>query len=178
MPILKWEKYYILFLAHMFHLKRVRKSACPKNPQGAPRGGPKYHPDQLLCENRICRGFRLFCQCQFWNETSIIYFSWLTCSIWRESELVLVEKIPRGPPGGAKVPPGPYAEKNFVSKNGVQTTQNALIYLNPLSWKTLLWKKTQIFHPDQFLCKNRICRRFRLFCQCQFWNETSIISFS
>ena len=107
-----------------------------------------FHPDQFLCENRICRGFRLFCQCQFWNETSIIYFSWLTCSIWRESEGVLVKKIPGGPPGGAKVPPGPYAVKNFVSENGVQTTQNALIYLNPLSWKTLLWKKTQIFYPD------------------------------
>ena len=113
MPILKWDKYYILFLAHMFHLKRVRRGACQKNPQGAPRGGPKYHPDQFLCKNRICRGFRLFCQCQFWNETSIIYFSWLTCSIWRESEGVLVKKIPRGPPGGAQSSLGALRGKKF-----------------------------------------------------------------
>ena len=76
-------------------------------------GGPKYHPDQFLCKNRICRGFRLFCQCQFWNETSIIYFSWLTCSIWRESEGVLVKKIPRGPPGGAQSTPGALRGKKF-----------------------------------------------------------------
>ena len=37
------------------------------------------------------------------------------------------------PGGGPKVPPGPYAEKNFVSEMGVQTTQNALICLDPLS---------------------------------------------
>ena len=72
-----------------------------------------FHPDQFLCKNRICRGFRLFCQCQFWNETSIIYFSWLTCSIWRESEGVLVKKIPRGPPGGAQSTPGALCGKKF-----------------------------------------------------------------
>ena len=35
--------------------------------------------------------------------------------------------------GGPKVPPRPYAEKIFVSKSVVQTTQNALICLDPLS---------------------------------------------
>ena len=35
--------------------------------------------------------------------------------------------------GGPKVLPGPYAEKNFVFKSRVQTTQNALICLDPLS---------------------------------------------
>ena len=108
-----------------------------KIPRGSPGGGPKYHPDQFLCKNRICRGFRLFCQYQFWDETSIIYFSWLTCSIWRASEGVLVKKIPRGPHGGALK-----------------------------------------YHPDQFFCENSICCGFRLFCECQFWNETSIIYFS
>ena len=43
------------------------------------------------------------------------------------------EKSLGGPQGGPKVPPGRYVEKNFVSKNGVQTTQNALICLDPLS---------------------------------------------
>ena len=41
----------------------------------------------------------------------------------------LSKKSPGGPQGGPKVPLGPYAEKNFVSKNRVQTTQNALICL-------------------------------------------------
>ena len=43
------------------------------------------------------------------------------------------EKSLGGPQGGPKVPPRPYAEKNFVSKSGVQSTQNALICLDPLS---------------------------------------------
>ena len=37
-----------------------------------------------------------------------------------------------GPTGRPQVPPRPYAEKNFVFKSGVQTTQNALIRLDPL----------------------------------------------
>ena len=78
-----------------------------------PGGSPKYHLDQFLCKNRICRVFRLFCQCQFWNETSIIYFSWLTCSIWRESEGVLVKKIPGGPPGGGQSTPRALRGKKF-----------------------------------------------------------------
>ena len=43
------------------------------------------------------------------------------------------EKSLGGPQGGPKVAPRPYAEKNFVSKSGVQSTQNALICLDPLS---------------------------------------------
>ena len=38
-----------------------------------------------------------------------------------------------GPKGAPKVPPRPYAEKNFVFKSGVQTTQNALI----IHWKSI-----------------------------------------
>ena len=38
-----------------------------------------------------------------------------------------------GPQGAPKVPPRPYAEKNFVFKSGVQTTQNALI----VHWKRI-----------------------------------------
>ena len=38
-----------------------------------------------------------------------------------------------GPQGGPKVPPRPYAEKNFVFERGVQTIQNASICLDPLS---------------------------------------------
>ena len=38
-----------------------------------------------------------------------------------------------GPQGGPKVAPRPYTEKNFVSKSWVQTTQNGLICLDPLS---------------------------------------------
>ena len=45
----------------------------------------------------------------------------------------LWEKSLGAPQGGPKVPPRPYAEKNFVSKSGVQSTQNALICLDPLS---------------------------------------------
>ena len=78
-----------------------------------------------------------------------------------------------GPCGGPKVPPGPYAEKNFVFKSGVQTTQNPLICLDPLSWKTLWKKKTKIFQFYWFWCKNGECCRFRLFCRGQFWNETT-----
>ena len=37
-----------------------------------------------------------------------------------------LEKSLGGSQGGPKVPPRPYAEKIFVSKSGVQTTQNAL----------------------------------------------------
>ena len=37
------------------------------------------------------------------------------------------------PKGGPKVPPRGYAEKNFVFERGVQTTQNALICLDPLT---------------------------------------------
>ena len=50
-----------------------------------------------------------------------------------------------GPPGGPKVPPRGYAEKNFVFERGVQTTQNALIHLDPLVKNTFLEKKTEIF---------------------------------
>ena len=38
-----------------------------------------------------------------------------------------------GPQGGPRVPPRPNAEKNFVFERGVQTSQNALICLDPLS---------------------------------------------
>ena len=59
-----------------------------------------------------------------------------------------------GPQGAPKVPPRPYAEKNFVFKSGVQTTQNALICLDPLSWKTLFWKKNlKIFLSHRFGAK-------------------------
>ena len=43
------------------------------------------------------------------------------------------EKSLGAPQGGPKVAPRPYAEKDFVSKSGVQTTQNALI----IHWKSI-----------------------------------------
>ena len=77
------------------------------------------------------------------------------------------DKVLGGPYGGPKVPPGPYAEKNFVFKSRVQTTQNALICLDPLSWKTLFWKKNlKIFYLGHLLCRSGDHRRFWLFCRC------------
>ena len=43
------------------------------------------------------------------------------------------DQPPWDPQGGPKVPPRGYTEKNFVFERGVQTTQNALICLDPLS---------------------------------------------
>ena len=54
---------------------------------------------------------------------------------------MLIGPTSLGPPGGPQSTPGGYAEKNFVFERGVQTTQNALICLDPLTWKTLFWRK-------------------------------------
>ena len=90
-----------------------------------------------------------------------------------------LDQPPSGPQGGLKVTPRPYTEKNFVFERGIQMTQNDLICLDPLLWKTLFWtkKKTEIFHSGWFWCKNGEYCRFGIFCWCWFRNETSKMFF-
>ena len=109
----------------------------------------------------------------------------------------LWEKSLGAPQGGPKVPPRPYAEKNFVSISGVQTTQNALTSIMCFSCisksilrgpKRLLIRPSPLGPPwgpqntlealNRKICfKNGEFCRFRLIRQSQFGNQTNIMLF-
>ena len=73
-------------------------------------------------------------------------FFWLTWSIWREWEGVLVGKIPRGPPGGAQSTPEALRGKKFcLWKGGPNNSQCFDLPRSTIVKNTFFFQKTLKF---------------------------------